>query len=70
MWGRVDDGRAVYRVLRPVGCNQFAEHLAVGCACVGLVALRNTGAAMTAALGTVYGVSVALIIYWLFLDED
>ena len=70
MWGQLNDGRTVYRVVRPAGGNQPAEYLAVGCACVGLVAVRNAGAAMTAALGTVYGVGVALIIYWLFLDED
>ena len=37
---------------------------------LGSVAVRNAGAAMSAVIGTLYGATVAVVIYWLFLDED
>ncbi len=70
LWGRHDDGRRIHGVLHLVGGDQRAECLAAVRSGVGSVAVRHAGAAMSAVVGTIYGATVALIIWWLFLDED
>jgi len=65
-----DDRRAIYGVSDPAGGCQRSERLTVVRVGVGVVAVCKTGAAMSAALGTIYGAAVALIIWWLVFDGD
>ena len=68
--GENDDWRTIYSVLCRAGGCQCAERLPAVCGGVGVVAVRKAGAAMSAALGTIYGAAVALIIWFLVFDKD
>ena len=57
-------------VCGPAGGNIVAERLTAVCGGVGVVAIRKASGAMSAALGTISWVVVALIIGCLFFDED
>ena len=68
--GENNDRRAIHSVCDPAGGNIVAERLTAVRVGVGVVAVRKASAAMSAALGTIIGAAVALIILCLFLDED
>jgi len=57
-------------VLCPAGGCQRAERLTAVRVGVGVVAVRKASAAMSAALGTIIGAAVALIIWFLVFDGD
>jgi len=69
-WGREDERRTIHSVSDPAGGGVVAERLPAVCRGVGVVAVRKASGAMSAALGTIYGVAVALIIWWLVFDGD
>ena len=68
--GEVHERSTVYSILCSAGGCQRAERLTAVRVGVGVVAVCNTGAAMSDVLGTIIGAAVALIIGCLFLDED
>lgn len=70
--GEVHERSTVYCVLRRAGDNRSAERSNGVYLCLGSLELRKQqrDAAMTAALGTLFGATVALMIYWLLFDKD
>ena len=54
-WGQEDERRTIHSILRVAGGGVVAERLTAVRVGVGVVAVRKAGAAMSAALGTIYG---------------